>query len=238
MNNLILSLFPGIGLLDRAFEEAGFCVVRGPDPLWGGRIQDFHPPSDMWGGVVGGPPCQSFSPLAALAASQGHELMGNLIPEFERCVDEAWPDWFLMENVEGAPVPEIEAYATTSLVIDNRWIGGEQRRRRRFSFGVYQGDGWRQPVELAPFIEWTALEPSRVLTPVTSCHGGEKRANGIARYTLADALAAQGLPAGFLDDAPFTVAGKLKAVANGVPLPLGRAIANAVKQAIAAGRTA
>lgn len=33
---LILSLFPGIGLLDRAFEECGFCVVRGPDILWGG----------------------------------------------------------------------------------------------------------------------------------------------------------------------------------------------------------
>ncbi len=28
---LILSLFPGIGLLDRAFELEGFCVVRGRD---------------------------------------------------------------------------------------------------------------------------------------------------------------------------------------------------------------
>src|SRR6516164_7336123 len=28
---LVLSLFPGIGLLDMAFEESGFCVVRGPD---------------------------------------------------------------------------------------------------------------------------------------------------------------------------------------------------------------
>lgn len=36
MNNLILSLFPGIGLLDRAFEEIGYTVVRGPDLLWGG----------------------------------------------------------------------------------------------------------------------------------------------------------------------------------------------------------
>lgn len=33
---MILSLFPGIGLLDMAFEEEGFCVVRGPDLLWGG----------------------------------------------------------------------------------------------------------------------------------------------------------------------------------------------------------
>ncbi len=29
----VLSLFPGIGLLDRAFEECGFGVVGGPDLL-------------------------------------------------------------------------------------------------------------------------------------------------------------------------------------------------------------
>jgi hypothetical protein len=27
---MVLSLFPGVGLLDRAFEDCGFCVVRGP----------------------------------------------------------------------------------------------------------------------------------------------------------------------------------------------------------------
>ena len=35
---LVLSLFPGIGLLDMAFEAEGFCVVRGPDLLWGGWL--------------------------------------------------------------------------------------------------------------------------------------------------------------------------------------------------------
>lgn len=52
------------------------------------------------------------------------------------------------------------------------------------------------------------------------------------RYGLADACRLQGLPEDFLADAPFTAAGKLKAVANGVPLPLGRAIAAAVKKAV------
>ena len=37
--SLVLSLFPGIGLLDMAFELEGFCVVRGPDVLWGGDIK-------------------------------------------------------------------------------------------------------------------------------------------------------------------------------------------------------
>lgn len=42
MSGLVLSLFPGIGLLDMAFEAEGFCVVRGPDLLWGGDIRRFH----------------------------------------------------------------------------------------------------------------------------------------------------------------------------------------------------
>lgn len=44
---LVLSLFPGIGLLDMAFELEGNCVVRGPDVLWGGDIRTFHP-SQSW----------------------------------------------------------------------------------------------------------------------------------------------------------------------------------------------
>jgi len=30
---LVLSLFPGIGLLDMAFEQEGFCIVRGPEDM-------------------------------------------------------------------------------------------------------------------------------------------------------------------------------------------------------------
>lgn len=56
--SLVLSLFPGIGLLDMAFCEEGFCVVRGPDLLWGGDIRKFHPPAGRFDGVIGGPPCQ------------------------------------------------------------------------------------------------------------------------------------------------------------------------------------
>ena len=43
---LVLSLFPGIGLLDSAFEEEGFCVVRGPDLLWGGDVGRFTRPPE------------------------------------------------------------------------------------------------------------------------------------------------------------------------------------------------
>jgi DNA (cytosine-5)-methyltransferase 1 len=67
---LVLSLFPGIGLLDMAFEEEGFCVVRGPDLLWGGDVYTFHPPVGKFDGVIGGPPCKRWSRLA-------HMVNGN-----------------------------------------------------------------------------------------------------------------------------------------------------------------
>lgn len=47
-SRIILSLFPGIDLLGRAFEEMGFCVVRGPDKLWGGDIKNFRPPDGIF----------------------------------------------------------------------------------------------------------------------------------------------------------------------------------------------
>ena len=69
---------------------------------------------------------------------------GNLIPEFERCVSEACPDWFLMENVPAAAwEPVIDGYGVKSFLIDNSrllgegaFMGLEQRRIRRFSFSL------------------------------------------------------------------------------------------------------
>lgn len=275
---LVLSLFPGIGLLDRAFEEEGFTVVRGPDVLWGGDIRNFHPPAGKFDGVIGGPPCQCFSALANLVRANGHEpRFGNLIPEFERCVNEAEPDWFLMENVPAAPEPKCGKYAVSSFLLNNAWLGEEQRRERRFSFGVR---GAKAPI-LMRWIEQAPLElpraangvtqapvnnsqvaKGRVQVPtlvagdrtqhqrdamtahqgaercqrdaVTSTHSGKKRPKGgkLTRYRLPEACRLQGLPENFLEDAPFTAQAKLKAVANGVPLPMGRALARAVMEAI------
>lgn len=303
--NLVLSLFPGIGLLDMAFELEGFCVVRGPDVLWGGDIRRFHPPAGKFDGVIGGPPCQSFSSLAHLVRANGHEpKFGNLIPEFERCVLEAQPAWFLMENVRAAPEPFALSgrftYSTKSFLICNSQIAGddgwgqEQMRLRRFTFGVRGGEApdLRRWIDLAVFIlpdaertqtQWSVnnsqeaktrkravvsdlsdtpvkiggsgkLKPQCRHEAVTGGHdkppsarigNGKKQyregsvtsSDGGAsvrmrRYRLADACRLQGLPEDFLADAPFTAEGKLKAVANGVPIPMGRAIARAVKEAI------
>ena len=99
--HLVLSLFPGAGLLDRGFEQAGFCVVRGPDTLLGQRIEDFHAPAGHFVGIIGGPPCQDFS-RARRAPPTGYGV--RMLAEFARVVTEAQPAWWLMENVHCHPV--------------------------------------------------------------------------------------------------------------------------------------
>jgi site-specific DNA-cytosine methylase len=324
--NLVLSLFPGIGLLDRAFEEEGFCVVRGPDVVWGGDIRAFHPPAGRFDGVIGGPPCQCFSSLARLVKANGYTTrFGNLIPQFERCVEAAGPNWFLMENVPQAPEPVIAGYGVKSFLIDNSRLAGEgifgqeQRRLRRFTFGM------RGRTDTPSLMRWVDLavfllpDASRTVTKLGPDHlsglaasteryrsgrtrtltqyavsnspeakrrktltGGHDRSPsarhrqnavlgasslnagclgetaakkerrkavsgsnggngsqrntpvaGKGRYRLPEACRLQGLPEDFLADSPFTADGKLKAVANGVPLPMGRAMARAVREAIA-----
>jgi DNA (cytosine-5)-methyltransferase 1 len=234
-------------------------VVRGPDVLWGGDIRRFHPPPGRFDGIIGGPPCQMFSPLAQLVKANGHTTrFGNLIPEFERCVSESQPAWFLMENVPQAPSPVIEGYEITPFLLDNASIlgeggfGQEQTRVRLFNFGMR---GRRAPnllrwVDLATFLLPEALptvtsnvggfvQKKMRYGSVTGGKGGSgklriraARSNGgKGRYRIPDACRLQGLPEDFLDDAPFTAEGKLKAVANGVPIPMGRAIARAVREA-------
>jgi DNA (cytosine-5)-methyltransferase 1 len=243
VTQLVLSLFPGIGLLDMAFEEEGFCVVRGPDLLWGGDIRRFHPPAGRFDGVIGGPPCQAFSRLRHIVAANGHKVADNLIPEYERVVREAAPRWFLMENVPDAPEPICDDYRLMSQLVNNRHCGGEQNRVRRFTFGA------RDDVAAAPFhVVGEALEPAASAPAVLASSGGRavpvaiggsgkrKHGGGIPMRRsvsgLPEAIRLQGLPADFLSDCPLTADGKMRAVGNGVPLPLGRAVARAVKAAL------
>lgn len=267
---LVLSLFPGIGLLDRAFEEESFCVVRGPDLIWGGNIRGFHPPAGKFDGVIGGPPCQEFSPLRHLLAAQGRTPRhGNLIPEYERCTGEAKPKWFLMENVPDAPTPVVEGYSVHSFIMNNRWIGAVQHRERRFSFGTREG----LTLDLSPDLvlfeanTWEAnhtvlaghgptpgqRRPQTVIragvdnSPAAKGRGNTVLASGRPtyyedgkiqkgpRYTLAEMCELQGLPSNFFGpEVPLTMEGKRSVIGNGVPIPLGRALARAVKQAIGA----
>lgn len=242
---LVLSLFPGIGLLDRAFEAEGFTVVRGPDVLWGGDIREFHPPAGKFDGVIGGPPCQAFSALVNINIKRyGRQCVAaNLIPEFERVVGEASPVWFVMENVPRAPLPAIAGFVVRSQVLDSRDFQSPQRRQRRISFGTHAG----LPLPIKPtgrgflFAEpaVTASSGGRRAVAVRDENGRIRGKQGDADWhrlrgrTFAEMCALQGLPARFLDGALFTEGGKKQMVANGVPIELGRAIAKAVREAIA-----
>jgi DNA (cytosine-5)-methyltransferase 1 len=225
-HGLVLSLFPGIGLLDQAFEEAGFCVVRGPDLLWGGDIQRFNPPADAFDGIIGGPPCQSWSGLGNTNRARWGDdcMMPDRIPEFARCINEARPVWFLMENVPQAPAPPCPDYTIVQRVCDNRWVGGEQSRRRKFTFGARH---WMRATSFQ--IECVALEnPNKVPVVLSSGQAG----NGGPRRSVAEMALAQGLDPARFDHSPFTTTELRRAVANGVPMPLGRAVAKAVVRAV------
>jgi DNA (cytosine-5)-methyltransferase 1 len=234
--NHVLSLFPGLGLLDAAFEIEGFCVVRGPDPLWGGDVRKFHPPPGVYGGVIGGPPCQAFSQLRHIVEANGHQTAQNLIPEFERVVLEAQPGWFLMENVPAAPLPYVDGYRVSSLVVDNRDCGGIQSRKRRWSFGTHNRRSldFGEDVFTLEAAEWVpAVVCDARSTPVAIGGSGKRKGrSSLGSISIAEMCRRQGLPEDWLDDCPLTESGKRKALGNGVPLPMGLMLARAVRRTI------
>lgn len=238
---LVLSLFPGIGLLDRAFEELGFSVVWGPDLLWGRDVRDFHVPPGRFDGVIGGPPCQLYSALRHLNPKVGRH--GDQIPEFERIVSEAQPDWFVMENVREAPEPSVEGYSVQSELLSDVWVGGETRRLRRFSFGSKAAVRFQiDTLALHRTDPMPAVcSDARVIPVAIGGSGKRKVIPGVSRtspghgprMSLAVMCERQGLPADFFgQDSPFTDSAKRKLLGNGVPLPMGRAVAKAVKDSL------
>lgn len=210
MTGLVLSLFPGAGLLDKGFEQAGFSVVRGPDLLLGQTIEGFHVPAGCFAGVIGGPPCQDFS-RARRAPPTGHGR--RMLAEFGRVVTEAGPLWWLMENVPGVPDVHIEGYRVQRFNAFAREFGGlKQRRNRSFQFGSHDG------VQL-------------VLLRQNQSHSGpwaETITTKHTRRNFSDLCELQGLPRSF--NLPgLSRSAKIRAVANGVPVPMAFALAVAVR---------
>jgi DNA (cytosine-5)-methyltransferase 1 len=238
---LILTVFPGIGVLDLAFEQAGYSVVRGPDLLWGGDIKRFHVPPGVFRGVVGGPPCQCFSRLVSIIRHNGYKLGENLVPEFERIVSEGEPEWFVMENVEGAPIPNVSGYQVDPTLLDNRWLGQVQSRKHRFSFG--SRDGRKLSYQLAALenFDWDyricASDWRR--TPVKLLADGKARnprgRKGALSYRgrkrdLPTVLKLQGLPEDFFEHSPFTMKGKMEMLGNAVPFFMAKELARAIAE--------
>ena len=211
---LVLSLFPGIGLLDMAFEEEGFCVVRGPDLLWGGDIKRFHPSAGKFDGVIGGPPCVGESQLAHLNGCPGFTMW----QEFRRVIEEAHVYWWVMEAVK--PNQHMDA---RPMALNNRWLGERQNRLRFFHSNL----------DLRPHVAVEIFQPPEWKYAVLAGHGGAEGTivRRMATYAWPEMCELQGLPDGF--DLPgLTRQAKRQAVGNGIPLPMGRAVARAVKRAM------
>src|ERR1700722_18032456 len=130
---LVLELFPGIGMLGGAFEEEGFYVVRGGDPAVGtGDVRRQHIPAGRFDGIIGGSPCQEFSKVNR-AEPTGYGLA--MLAEFVRLVREGKPAWYLLENVPTVPDVRIRGYTHQRIDLRASEFGSRQNRLRHFQFG-------------------------------------------------------------------------------------------------------
>lgn len=205
---VILSLFPGIDLLGMAFENLGFCVVRGPDIITGGNIIDFNVPYGRFDAIIGGPPCQDFSRLNRNPKGNSLKMLG----EYSRIVKDSGCGWYLFENVITAPKFEITGYNQQRFSLDLAWFT-EFSRLRAFAFGTL----------IKGKYDYAALNPkidTRGKVKGTCVTGADDR-------PFSECCEIQGLPVDF--DIPFfSLPGKKQAVANAVPLALADHVANEI----------
>jgi len=169
----IISLFAGAGGLDFGFQKAGFNIVWANEydkEIWE-TYEKNHPNTDLdkrsivdikaneipeCDGIIGGPPCQSWSEAGALRGI--NDKRGHLFFDFIRILEAKQPKFFLIENVSGMLLPRHrEALQNIKEMLKNAGIGYElsfqllnasdynvpQDRKRVFFIGIRKDLGFR-----------------------------------------------------------------------------------------------
>jgi len=218
---LVLSLFSGVGLLDKAFREAGFCVVSAGDLITGQDIRDFTGVKNKFDGIIGGSPCQDFSTLKRVRGDYSLKM----VYEFLRVVSECQPNWYLLENVKGVPnVTELLNNDVTHLdKIDVTVLHNYSHQR------IDINQGWYDDYSRLRHIQFGSKEDLYLDIP-RGIMGDIKSGCALASddRSFKELCHIQGLEDNY-DLPDFNVKGKKRAVGNGVPLSMGRVIAQAVK---------
>lgn len=169
----LISLFSGCGGLDLGFEKAGFeiPVANEYDPTIFETFKVNHPKTHLIegdvrqvtrddiapfligkevDGIIGGPPCQSWSEAGALRGIE--DARGQLFFDYIRILKEFQPKFFLAENVSGmlanrhdAAVKNIlqlfsEAGYNVSLTLVNAKDYGVAEERKRVFYIGFRND--------------------------------------------------------------------------------------------------
>lgn len=168
----IISLFSGCGGLDLGFEKAGFDIEIANDvdsAIWA-TFKANHPKTTLIcgdirkidekvfpekiDGIIGGPPCQSWSEAGALRGID--DARGQLFFEYIRILRSCKPKFFLAENVSGMLANRHEkavenilnlfsesGYDVTLTLINAKDYGVAQERKRVFYIGFRKDLGLR-----------------------------------------------------------------------------------------------
>jgi DNA (cytosine-5)-methyltransferase 1 len=200
----IISLFSGCGGLDLGFRQAGFQIIWANEcdqSIWE-TYQFNHPETQLDKrdirqiqsseipdclGIIGGPPCQSWSEAGAKRGI--NDSRGQLFYEYIRIVENKQPLFFLAENVSGI-LTDRHTQAFTHILSQFRSLGYEvsyqllnandygvpQDRQRVFIVGYHErlGGSFEFPKPINPGLtlkhaiyDLKDLEPSKVKDKVT-----------------------------------------------------------------------
>jgi len=167
----VVSFFAGAGGLDLGFERAGFNVVWANEydkDIWE-TYEKNHPQTILdkrsivdisshdvpsCDGIIGGPPCQSWSEAGALRGID--DKRGQLFFDFIRILRDKNPKFFLAENVSGMLLPRHRSalenikemfsdsgYDLSFKLLNASDYGVPQDRKRVFFVGIRKDLGFK-----------------------------------------------------------------------------------------------